>query len=329
MNRKQRVYATLGHHKSPETPVGFWLHFPKEMHAGAAAVKAHLDFVRQTDTDILKIMNENVFYDGVSKIYSTADIGKFRGFGREDDIFRNQIDLIRAIADQAQGDYPIITTIHGLVVSAFHETGFSGSYSSMGYGLVLFCREKPEEMKRVFETIAHSLMELVDCSLEAGADGIFYAALGGERNFFTDEEYDTFVRPYEKMVYDHIKARTPLNVLHICKSNIDMKRFVDLKPAIVNWGIFQNGVSLSEGARLFPQSTVLGGFPDRSGVLVEGGEADIRRFTAAVLDEMSDAPLIVGSDCTLPTEIDLNRIRLVVDTVRELEEKRRAGVENA
>ena len=319
MNRKQRVYATLGRQKPPETPVGFWLHFPKEMQRGAAAVKAHLDFVRQTQTDILKVMNENIFYDGVSKIRSTADIGKFRGFGRGDGIFREQIDLIRAIADQAQGDYPIVTTIHGLIVSAFHETGFSGSYPSMGYGLVLFCREKPKEMKRVFEMIAHSLMELVDCSMEAGADGIFYAALGGERHFFTDAEYDEFVRPYEKMVYDHIKKRTPLNMLHICKSGIDIARFAPLKPAIVNWSISKNGVSLSEGARLFPESTVLGGFPDRSGVLVEGGEEEIRRHTAAVLDEMSGEPLIVGSDCTLPTGIDLRRIRLVVDTVRELE----------
>ena len=321
MNRKERMNAVLRHEKSPETPVGFWLHFPKEAHKGAPAVKAHMDFVRQTDTDILKIMNENVFYDGMTRIYSTADIPKFRGYSRKDDIFRNQMDVIRAVADQAQGDYPIISTIHGLVVSAFHETGFSGNYTSMGYGLAIFCREKPEEMKRVFNTIAESLMELVDCSLEAGADGIFYAALGGDRNFFTDEEFNTFVRPYEQMVYDHIKSRTPLNVLHICKSNIELGRFADLNPAIVNWSIYQNKVSLTEGSKVFPNSVLLGGFQDRSGVLVDGTPDEIRAHTAAVLQEMKDTPFIVGSDCTLPTDIDLNRIRLVVDTVRELEAK--------
>lgn len=322
MNKKERVSAVLNHRKSPETPVGFWLHFPKEMHKGAPAVKAHMDFVKKTDTDILKIMNENVFCDGTTRIYSTSDIPKFRGYSRSDEIFRSQMDVIRAVADQAQGDYPIISTIHGLIVSAFHETGFSGNYTSMGYGLAIFCREKPEEMKHVFETIAQSLMELVDCSLEAGADGIFYAALGGERNFFTDEEYDTFVRPYEQMIYDHIKERTPLNVLHICKSNIALERFAHLEPAVVNWSVYQNGVSLSEGARLFPSSAVLGGFQDRSGVLIEGSRDDIYAHTAAVLEEMRDTPFVVGSDCTLPTEIDLDRIRFVVDTVREIEAKR-------
>lgn len=319
MNKKERMDAVLGHQKPQETPVGFWLHFPREMHRGAPAVKAHMDFVKKTHTDILKIMNENVFYDGVTRIYSTSDIPKFRGYSRSDAIFKSQMDVIRAVADEAQGEYPILSTIHGLVVSAFHETGFSGNYTSMGYGLAIFCREKPEEMKRVFRTIAESLMELVDCSLEAGADGIFYAALGGERNFFTDEEYDTFIRPYERMVYEHIQSRTKLNVLHICKSNIALERYVDLHPGIVNWSVYQNGVSLSEGARLFPDSVVLGGFPDRSGVLVDGSREDIRGHTAAVLEEMRDTPFIVGADCTLPTDISLERIRFVVDTVRELE----------
>ena len=322
MNRIERMNAVLRHEKPAETPVGFWLHFPKEMHRGAPAVKAHMDFVRATDTDILKIMNENIFCDGVTKIYSTADISKFRGFSRKDAIFQDQMEVIRAVADQAQGDYPIISTIHGLVASAFHETGFSGNYTSMGYGLAIFCREKPEEMTSVFRMIAESLMELVDCSLEAGADGIFYAALGGERHFFTDEEFRTFVYPYEQMVYDYIKKRTPLNVLHVCKSNIALERFTALDPAIVNWSIYHNGISLTEGLKLFPNSVMLGGFQDRSGVLVDGTPDQIRAQTAAVLDEMKDNPFIVGSDCTLPTNIDLKRIRLVVDTVREIEAKR-------
>ena len=59
-----------------------------------------------------------------------------------------------------------------------------------------------------FRTVAETLMEFSDCSLEAGAEGIFYAALGGERNFFTDEEFEEFVAPYEKMVYD-------LSLIHI------------------------------------------------------------------------------------------------------------------
>lgn len=321
MNRRERVFAVLNGEKPDYTPVGFWLHFPAEARHGRVAVDTHLSFVRETDTDILKIMNENILHDEGVMIYSTADLHKFRGFTRHDANYRDQMDIIRALADNAKSDYPILTTVHGLVASAFHETGFSGRYTSCGYCLPIFCREKPQEMKNVFRIVAESLMELVDCSLEAGADGIFYAALGGERHFFTDEEFAEFVLPYEQQVYDYIKARTRFNVLHICKSNIALSRYVTLKPAIVNWGVYANGVSLTEGGELFPDSIILGGFPDRHGVLVDGTEEEIRAHTEAILSEMRGKPFIVGSDCTLPTDISTQRIRSVVGFVHEQERR--------
>lgn len=44
---------------SKRVPSSFSLHFPQEDKFGERAVKAHLDFFNQTDTEINKIMNEN------------------------------------------------------------------------------------------------------------------------------------------------------------------------------------------------------------------------------------------------------------------------------
>ena len=57
---------------------------------------------------------------------------------------------------------------------------------------------------------------------------------------------------------------------------------------------------------------------ERSGVLVDGTTADIEAHTAKILDEMKGKRFIVGSDCTLPTEIATDRIRSVVDAVEKL-----------
>ena len=263
-------------------------------------------------------MNENLLYDGESKILSTADLGKFRRFGRKDKIFMDQMDIIKRIADQADGEYPILATIHGLVASVFHATGFAGNYVGMGYGLSIFCREKKQEMRDVFDMFTDSLMELVDCSLEAGADGIFYAALGGEANWFFHDEYMENVAGFEQKLYGHIKEKTPFNVLHICKSNIDFERFTDLNPAVVNWSIYHNNTSLTRGAELFPNSVILGGFQDRSGVLVDGTDEQIQAHTDKVLDEMKGKRFIVGSDCTLPTHISSDRIRCVVEEIERV-----------
>lgn len=318
MTRRERLYNLIDGREVDRCPSGFWIHFPQSCKHGEQAVKAHLEFMKQTDTDIMKVMNENILYDGETKIMSSRDVGKFRGFGRKDRIFQDQMEIIRRISDCAKAEYPILATIHGLLASAFHETGFAGNFTSMGYCLALFCRERPREMKLALETIAETLMEFVDCSLEAGAEGIFYAALGGEKRYFTDEEYQEFVLPYEKRVYDYIKSRTKFDVLHICKSGIGFERYVELKPTIVNWGVYTNGFSLTQGSQLFSESIILGGFPDRQGVLVDGSREDIRKHTKQVLDEMQGKRLIIGSDCTLPTEIAYDRIRWVVDSVKEL-----------
>lgn len=315
MTKRERVFNLLDGREVDRPPVGFWLHFPEEMHHGDAAIRAHLDFMEQTDSDILKIMNENILYDGESHISCLGDIKKFKGFSKKDQIFKDQMEIIKRIADEAGGRFPIAATIHGLVASAFHETGYAGNYTSMGYGLALFCRECPKEMKQVFKTIAESLMEFTDCSLAAGAEGIFYAALGGEKNFFSDEEFEEFVAPYEKMIYDHIKKKAGFDILHICKTNINFERYVALKPTIVNWGVYGNRFTLTEGAKLFSDSIVLGGFPDRHGVLVDGSDEEIREHTKEVLDEMEGKRFIVGSDCTLPTEISYQKIKLVVKAV--------------
>lgn len=319
MTKHERIFNLLEGKPVDRTPVGFWLHFPKEMHHGEAAVQAHLDFMEQTDTDLLKVMNENILYDGESVIAAEEDIHKFRGFSRKDQIFRDQMEIIKRIADKSQGRYPIVATIHGLLVSAIHEAGFAGQFTSKGGMLAEFCRRRPGEMKRAFETIAQSLMEFSDCSLEAGAEGIFYAALGGERHFFQADEFEEFVAPYEKMIYEHIKETAKIDILHICKTNIDFSRYVHLKPSIVNWGVYGNKFSLTDGAKLFDGSIILGGFPDRHGVLVDGTDEEIRQHTKEVLDEMKGHRLIVGSDCTLPTGISSARIRQVVKAVAELE----------
>jgi len=319
MTKRERIFSLIEGKPVDRTPVGFWLHFPDSMHHGESAITAHLDFMKNTDTDVLKIMNENILYDGETKIRCLDDIKKFRGFCRTDRLFLDQIDIIKRIADKSRDEYPIVSTIHGLVASMFHETGFAGNYTSMGYCLALFCRERPVEMKKAFRVVADTLIEMVDCSLEAGAEGIFYAALGGERHFFTEDEYAEFVAPYEAEIYRHIKGKTRFDILHICKSNISFERYQALKPSIVNWSVYGNKFSLTEGADLFSDSIVLGGFQDRAGVLVDGSEEDIDLHTQKVLSEMKGKRFIIGSDCTLPTEIDYRRINSVVKAATRIE----------
>ena len=91
-----------------------------------------------------------------------------------------------------------------------------------------------------------------------------------------------------------------------------------MEPRIVNWGIYDKSISLTEGRETyFPNSILLGGYDDRTGVLAEGSDAGIEAHAKEILQEMEGYPFIVGSDCTLPTEIPYEKIRKVVEAVEK------------
>ena len=53
MNKKERVIAAIRHESVDYVPCGFSLHFPHDKAYGEAGVKSHLDFFKETDTDII------------------------------------------------------------------------------------------------------------------------------------------------------------------------------------------------------------------------------------------------------------------------------------
>lgn len=101
MTKRRCFYNTIEGKAADRCPAGFWIHFPQDAIHGEAAVRAHMDFMAETDTDILKVMNENILYDGESKIRSSRDIGKFRGFSRKDKMFQDQMEIIKRICGRA------------------------------------------------------------------------------------------------------------------------------------------------------------------------------------------------------------------------------------
>ena len=60
MNKRERVVAAIRGERVDCVPSGFSIHFPEGCKEGQAAVNAHLRFFQETDTDIIKIMNENL-----------------------------------------------------------------------------------------------------------------------------------------------------------------------------------------------------------------------------------------------------------------------------
>lgn len=119
-----------------------------------------------------------------------------------------------------------------------------------------------------------------DTSRMPGVDSVYYAGLGAETRWYTDEEFAKWIKPFDLKIMKAIKDAGGYCFLHMCKSGLNMKRYDEDYAAlsdVVNWGVYEAPMSLEDGKKQFPGKTILGGLENRSGVLVDGDEYDVRR----------------------------------------------------
>ena len=130
------------------------------------------------------------------------------------------------------------------------------------------------------------------------------------------ETIKTMADGQQKLSMKAATGRKGFNVLHMCKDYLALDRYKAYPADVVNWSTFEHNISLEEGRKLFEGKAVLGGFDDRSGLLVDGTEDEIADFARSLVKRMGKTKYILGADCTLPTEIARERIRVAVEAAR-------------
>lgn len=319
MTKRDRVLAAIQGKQVDYVPTGFSLHFPVEEASGEKGVKAHLDFFKQTDTDIIKVMNENLV-PYVGDIKTPEDWNKIPTYSLNDDFMKRQIEMAKAILDQADSDAFSIGTLHGICASGIHPIETRYGYEGVRKLLCAHIRENKQPVIEALKRITDGMCQLAVKYKEIGMDGIYYAALGGEKHYFTDEEFAEVIEPFDKAILQASKEAGGINFLHMCKENLNLKRYegyMDLVD-VVNWGIYETDVTLEEGKKLFPNTTIMGGLANRSGVMVEGSIEQLQAVTKQIIRDYGKTSFILGADCTLPTEISYERIRAIVEATREI-----------
>jgi uroporphyrinogen decarboxylase len=319
MTKKERVLAVLRGEEVEQTPASFSLHFPREKAFGEEGVKSHLEFFKKTDTDILKIMNENLI-PALNRVSSVKDYADVKNIRFQDSFISDQIELVKRILDRCERDAFVIGTLHGVTASCLHPMEQAvGGYETARTLLCKFLREDRHTVSEVIKRIVDIMARLAYKYIELGVDGVYYAALGGERRYFTDEEFEEFIEPADKIILQAVKEAGGYSFLHICKNGLNMERYRSYASYgdVVNWGVYEAPFSLEEGRDMFPDAVLMGGLPNRTGVLVHGTEKEIRSSVKGIIQKHGRCRLILGADCTLATEQDLDRVRVAVEAARE------------
>lgn len=316
MTKKERVIAAIEQRDGDGIPSGFSLHFPDHQKKGDACVKAHLDFFRDTDTDICKIMNENLI-PSFGPIHTPEDYDRLiPALSMNDEFMEAQMKLTKEILKGCDKDVFTMGTLHGICASGIHPIEQTGvNYYAARQMQTDFLGWNEKSMLSAMQRITDVLCDLARSYIEMGVDSVYYAALGGECCFFTDEEFAKWIKPFDLQVMEAIKAAGGYSFLHICKDGLSMERYRDYADYadVVNWGIYEVPYSMSEGKELFQGKTMMGGLPNHRGVLVDGSGQEIREEVERIIECNGKTGLILGADCTLATDQDLTKVRAAVD----------------
>lgn len=319
MTKKERVIAAIQQKETDGIPSGFSLHFPAEQKKGEACVKAHLDFFRDTDTDICKIMNENLI-PVFGPIHTPDDYDRLIPVMTMDDAFmKDQMQLTKKILEGCDKDVFTMGTLHGICASGIHPIEQAGiNYYAARQMQVDFLRWDEKKMMSAMQRITDVLCDLARSYVEAGLDSVYYAALGGEHEFFTDEEFARWIKPFDLQIMKAIKDAGGYCFLHICKDHLNMERYRDYAEYadVVNWGVYEAPFGMKEGKELFGGKTIMGGLPNHHGILIDGNQQEIQDGVKELVEDFGRKGLILGADCTLFTEQDLEKVRMAAQAAR-------------
>ena len=302
MKQVERMRTVLAGRVPDRVPASFWFHFPDDQAHGEASVKAHIEYYRQVQPDFLKIMNEHPYRSEI-QLKNPTDWRKLKPAPLKSEFFQAQLDEIKQISDILQGECLTTTTIFN---------PFSSGNHASGHRVTQHLKADPQSVSIGLAVIAESLAEFALACLDAGADGIYFSAQGGEADRFSEHEFLQFIKPHDLAVLKGINEKGELNILHICGDNIRLHLYCAYPGHVINWAeTSPSNLSLKAGKRLFNRP-ILGGLDNR-GVIVNGKPTEIESAIHAIIRSFGPENLIIGADCTLPTDIDREKIRLAIE----------------
>lgn len=315
MSKRERLMAAFEQKPVDRVPVGFWFHFPEEKRDGQACIDAHMEYYRSNNPDFMKIMCDGYFtYPLDFPIEKPSDWRKLEPLTADHPFIREQVERAKAVV---QGIGPDNCAFYNIFAP------FSSIRFKAGDGLVMeHLQQDPESVLYALDVIAKSNGLLAQlCVTEAGCDGVYYCVQGGEKDRFTHEEYRKWITPSDKYVLEQVNQVSRTNILHCCGwAGIPnhLENWKDYPAKVVNWAVFIENLGLAEGKKFFEGKTVLGGFDNRkTGLLYHGSKEEIQKFARELLESSGTTGVMIGADCTLPSDIDLKHLLWVVEAAEK------------
>ncbi len=302
MDKIQRIQAALKGEPVDHVPFCVFFHFPENQRAGAAMAKAHVDYYRAADVDFLKVMNDNFYSPPEFKgLAEPSDWRGLRPAPLSSQRFQDQLSGLKKIAAAVGDEVTIITTVFNPFQSLDRICDWTATRQ---------LKEYPEAVDEGLSTVTESLSGFVRACVEAGADGIYFAAHGGGRMRHSVDEFEKFIKPHDLAVLRAAEdAGAAFNLLHLCGEGLRLEAYADYPAHAVNWAPQRGNSSLSEGRRIFKR-TIVGGL-DEAGPILTGPRELVVTEVERAIGEVGTRGFILGAGCALTRSVSPERIQWV------------------
>jgi uroporphyrinogen decarboxylase len=324
MNKRERVYAALEGQPVDQVPLSLWRHFHKQDVTPTGLASATLAFYKQYDFDLIKLTP--------SGFYAIQDWGAHISTSKDDDrppqlkkpVVKTPEDWRNLAAlNPTEGHYGEILEAIGLIKDQLDEedapilmTIFSPltiAYKLAGEALLDHLQNYPTEVHIGLATIAETTSRFADYTLEAGADGIFFASQLSRADMVTKEMCETFVVRYDLIALERVKTQPVPLVVHLHGQNPYFETVNQYPAHAVSWHNHETSPSLKEALTL-TDKTLMAGL-DRT-TLEQGSSEEVVVQAREAIEQTGGQRLILAPACVIPGNTPVENLQAIAEVDR-------------
>lgn len=318
MSKRERVAAALKGESADRVPVSIWGHFPSDPHHAKEMATATIENQRRYDWDFVKMMPSGMYYPEALGCTLTPAIGPRAVNALSDSVVKQPEDWERLpVLDPREGwlaehlesvrlihaalgpDVPILQTLFSPLTIA-HKLSLQVPFEES------VTNDRPR-LEAALQAILEGSKRFAAATLDAGADGFFFATQEANRDTLSDADFLALGKRYDLELLNSIRDRASFLLLHVCRENILADLVADYPVDAINWEVQKTRPTLSEARAVWPR-TLVGGL-DRFGALLHGTPDDVRAEVRQVLGEAGPTGFIVSAGCAIPTDCPPENLR--------------------
>jgi uroporphyrinogen decarboxylase len=326
-NKREWVSQAFRNQTVEAVPTGFWFHYTKdELVDGFEHPEmfeqnreGHLKYYRALQPDFVKIMSDGFFVypnKEFREAKTAADLRRVKSIGADHPWIEKQVAFVKNLTEQFGKE---VLTFYNIFSPATFFRFVRHDQGGDPFALFMdLATEDPGALVQALDVVAADLAILAKRVVaEGGTDGIYFSTQDVADPRFTAASQRDLIQPGDFTVINaaaQAKANV-LNILHICGyegHRNKLEHYVNYPVDVFNWACTSENVSLGAGKKIFNGKPVLGGFANTTGdVLYRGSKAEIEAETRKLLQEAGHTGVILGADCTIPRDTDLDHLRWV------------------